>query len=635
MQLLRSAFAGSAPGLPTTMLCARPRRTAIRRAGLGYPKPMMANQPLHMLRTVFGHREFRGLQAEVVDELMAGRDAVVLFPTGAGKSVCFQVPALCRPGTGVVVSPLIALMRDQVEALRQAGVNAGALNSSTASEEAARIRRDFLAGELKLLYVAPERLLTDGILDFLAKGTLALFAIDEAHCVSAWGHDFRPEYLKLAVLKDRFPGVPRIALTATADPQTRADLRHRLNMTEAQVFTTSFDRPNIRYSIVEKDAPRRQLLQFLKGHRGASGIVYCLSRKRVEETAIFLSENGIRALPYHAGLDRAVRDANQDAFLTQDDLCLVATVAFGMGIDKPDVRYVAHLDLPGSVEAYYQETGRAGRDGLPSDAWMTYGMSDLVWRRKMIEEGEAAEAVKRVERAKLNALLGICETAGCRRQAILAHFGEDHPGRCGTCDTCLNPVETIDGTEVAQKLLSAIYRTGQRFGAGHVVDVLRGKPTEKVTQAHHDALPTFGVGKDRDEKFWQSVIRQVATAGLVVVDHTAYGALTLGQGARAVLKGERRLQLRRDPVKLPSVGRQTKGQAPGDANPLFQALRAERARLARQQGVPPYVVFHDSTLLDMAALRPKSLRALRDVQGMGDKKLERYGEAFLAVLLSA
>ncbi len=597
---------------------------------------MTSNEPLDVLRSVFGHREFRGLQAAVVDELVEGRDAVVLFPTGAGKSVCYQVPALCRPGTAIVVSPLIALMRDQVESLRQAGVNAGALNSSTDAAEAARIRGDFRAGSLKLLYVAPERLMLGGFLDFLSGGTIALVAIDEAHCVSAWGHDFRPEYLKLAVLRDRFPDVPRVALTATADPQTRDDLRARLGLADARVFSTSFDRPNIRYSIVEKEAPRGQLLRFLKAHAGSSGIVYCLSRRKVEETAGFLVDQGIPARPYHAGLDRAVRDANQDAFLKQDGLCLVATVAFGMGIDKPDVRYVAHMDMPGSVEAYYQETGRAGRDGLPSDAWMTYGMSDLVRRRQMIDEGEAGEDIKRIERAKLNALVGICETASCRRQAILAHFGEAHAGGCGNCDTCLNPVETIDGTELAQKLLSAIYRTGQRYGAGHVIDVLRGNGTEKVTRAGHDQLPTFGVGRDRTEKIWQSVVRQLAAVGLVGVDHTAFGALTLGEGARGVLKGERRLDLRRErAAKSASSARSPdRTPAPG-AEGLFEALRAERTRLAREQGVPPYVVFHDTTLLDLASRRPTNLRALRDIQGMGEKKIERYGEAFLAVILAS
>ena len=409
-----------------------------------------------------------------------------------------------------------------------------------------------------------------------------------------------------------------------------------MGLIDAPIFATSFDRPNIRYSIVEKDTPRRQILQFLKGHQRASGIVYCLSRKKVEETAIFLSENGIRALPYHAGLDRTVRDANQDAFLKEDHLCLVATVAFGMGIDKPDVRYVAHLDLPGSVEAYYQETGRAGRDGLPSEAWMTYGMSDLVKRRQMIDGGESSEDIKRIERAKLNALLGICESTGCRRQSILAHFGEQHPGACGHCDNCLNPVETVDGTETAQKLLSAIYRTGQRYGAGHVIDVLRGLSNDKVTKARHDELPTFGVGKDRDAKFWQSTVRQLAATGLVVVNHDAYGALMLGEDARSVLRGERAIQLRRDRSLKSAAGSRDILDAPAPgADALFQALRAERARLARAQGVPPYVVFHDSTLIAMAASRPTNLAALRGISGMGEKKLERYGSAFLAVILKS
>ena len=592
--------------------------------------------PLSVLRSTFGHQAFRGLQADVVRQLAGGGDAVVLFPTGAGKSICYQVPALCRDGTGIVVSPLVALMRDQVEALRQAGVNAGALNSTIQADEAARVRRDFLSGALKLLYVAPERLFADGFLDFLTRGRLSLIAIDEAHCVSAWGHDFRPEYMQLSVLKDRFPEVPRIALTATADPQTRDDLRARLRLEEAPVFATSFDRPNIRYTVVEKDSPRRQLLQVLKDHVGSSGIVYCLSRKGVEETATFLNDNGVRALPYHAGLDRRVRDANQDAFLKEDSLCLVATVAFGMGIDKPDVRYVAHLDLPGSIEAYYQETGRAGRDGLPSDAWMAYGMSDMVRRGQMIDEGDSPDDVKRVERAKLSALLGICETTTCRRQAILAHFGEPHSGQCGNCDNCLNPVETIDGTEAAQKLLSAIYRTGQRYGAGHIIDVLRGNATEKILKAQHDRLPTFGVGQDRPERAWQSVVRQLTALGLIVVDHAAYGALTLGPEVRAVLRGERRIAMRRDrPAKAAAGARSRPQFGSSEAEGLFQALRAERARLAREQNVPPYVVFHDSTLIEMAALRPTTLEAMRSVQGVGEAKLSRYGSALLAVIRQA
>ena len=588
--------------------------------------------PAEVLRQVFGHTAFRGRQAEVVSQLIAGGDAVTLFPTGAGKSICYQVPALCRPGTGIVISPLIALMRDQVEALRQAGVNAGALNSAVSTAEAAQIRRDYRSGDLKLLYVAPERLLTDGMLDFLGQGQIALIAIDEAHCVSAWGHDFRPDYAQLAVLGERFPGVPRIALTATADPQTRDDLRARLGLIDAPVFTTSFDRPNIRYTIADKEAPRRQLLHFLRDRPGTSGIVYCLSRRRVEETAVFLQGNGLRALPYHAGLDRAVRENNQDAFLKEENLCLVATVAFGMGIDKPDVRYVAHLDLPGSVEAYYQETGRAGRDGLAAEAWMAYGLHDLVQRRQMIDNGDAAEEVKRIERSKLSALLGICESTGCRRQAILAHFGESYPGHCGNCDNCLNPVETQDGTVPAQKLLSAIYRTGQRYGAGHVIDVLRGVSTDKIGRAQHDQLPTFGVGRDHDATFWHSALRQLTAAGLVTIDHECFGALQLGEGARAVLRGEQEVRLRPSRPGR-AKGGDAKARTAGPAGgPLFDALRAERARLARAQNLPPYVVFHDTTLAAMAAQRPASLEAMRGVPGIGDTKLSRYGAAFLAII---
>ncbi len=586
------------------------------------------SQPLEVLRRVFGHQTFRGRQEEVVEQILRGGDAVALFPTGAGKSICYQVPALCRSGTGVVVSPLIALMRDQVEALRQAGVNAGALNSTVPAAEATQIRRDFVSGTLKLLYVSPERLIAEGFLEFLATGSVSLFAIDEAHCISTWGHDFRPEYARLSVLKERFPGVPRIALTATADPQTRDDLRARLELEDAPVFSTSFDRPNIRYTIVDKEAPRRQLLHFLQGRPGTTGIVYCLSRRRVDETAAFLNANGIRALPYHAGLERVVRDANQDVFLKEDALCLVATIAFGMGIDKPDVRYVAHLDLPGSVEAYYQETGRAGRDGQPSDAWMSYGLADVVQRRQMIDGGDAPEPVKRIERSKLSALLGICETTGCRRQAILVHFGEAHPGACGNCDNCLDPADTLDGTIAAQKLLSAVYRTGQRYGAGHVIDVLRGVATDKVGRANHDSLPTFGVGADKDGAYWRSALRQLCAAGLLSIDHERHGALCLGEGARAVLRGERSIRLRAPRVK----GHPRSRPAAPTTDPLFESLRLERARLAREQNVPPYIVFSNATLADMAVRRPTNLEELRAVSGVGDAKLGRYGRAFLAVL---
>ncbi|MEP0707241.1 MAG: DNA helicase RecQ [Parvibaculum sp.] len=599
-------------------------------------EPML--QPEKVLKEVFGLPSFRGQQAEIIGHVVGGGDAVVLLPTGAGKSLCYQIPALCRDGVAVVVSPLIALMRDQVEALRQSGVRAAALNSTLTPEEARDIRDALAAGELDLLYVTPERLAGDGFMGLLSRVPLALFAIDEAHCISQWGHDFRPEYLQLARLKERFPGVPRLALTATADPQTRDDLVHRLQLDDARLFSASFDRPNIRYTIVRKDNAKAQLRDFLKAHEGASGIVYCLSRKKVEDTAEWLTAQGIQALPYHAGLDRSVRDRHQDAFLKDEGPVLVATIAFGMGIDKPDVRFVAHLDLPSSIEAYYQETGRAGRDGLPSDAWMAYGMSDVSQRRRMIDEGGSPEAVKQVERAKLDALLHVCETADCRRQALLAHFGEQHEGGCGNCDACLNPAEMWDGTEAARKALSAIYRTGQRFGAGHLIDILRGNRTEKVERSRHDDLPTFGVGRDIDQKGWQSVFRQLAARGIISIDHTAYGALKLEESARPVLQGQQPVEFRRDPVR--TRRQKTAAAAPDPlASPeeeaLFQSLRAERLRLAREQGVPPYVIFHDTSLREMARRRPSSVSDMGDIPGVGSAKIARYGDAFLAVIAAA
>jgi ATP-dependent DNA helicase RecQ len=597
-----------------------------------FSAPQRSRNPRDILATVFGHADFRGQQGEVVEHLTAGGDAVVLFPTGAGKSLCFQIPAIARNGVGIVISPLIALMRDQVEALRQAGVAAAALNSSLSPDESRAVRRALMAGELDLLYVAPERLTTPGFADMLRGVDIALFAIDEAHCVSQWGHDFRPEYRDLARITELFPGVPRIALTATADPTTRDDIIARLQLGDARIFTTSFDRPNIGYAIVERDNARKQLLGFLAAHKGASGIVYCLSRAKVEDTADWLNRQGIRALPYHAGMPSDLRSRNQDAFLREDGLCLVATVAFGMGIDKPDVRYVAHMDLPSSIEAYYQETGRAGRDGLPSDAWMSYGMADAVQRRRMIDEGNAPDEIKRVEHGKLNALLGLCETASCRRQAILNHFGESHPGNCGNCDTCLAPVDTWDGTDAAVKALAAIYRTGQRFGAGHVIDVLGGRTTEKVERFHHDKLPVFGAGKDIDSKSWSSVFRQLTAAGFIIVDHANHGALTLAETARAVFKGERRITLRRDrPKKAADVRRSLANSAvlPEADQLVFDALKSVRLRLAREQGVPPYVVYHDSTLRAMATERPRSLADMAQLPGVGKSKLDRYGQSFL------
>ena len=594
-----------------------------------------ARDPAEILRTVFGHSAFRGQQEDVVRHVTAGGDAVVLFPTGAGKSMCYQVPALARDGVGIVVSPLIALMRDQVEALRQAGVNAATLNSSVNQEESSRTFRDLKNGRLDLLYVAPERLVLPGFKAMMQGVKIALFAIDEAHCVSQWGHDFRPEYRELATIAEDYPGIPRIALTATADPTTRADIIERLGLEQARIFTTSFDRPNISYSIVERDKARDQLLAFLAAHKGSSGIVYCLSRAKVEDMADWLSAKGIPALPYHAGLPPERRSANQDAFLKEDNICMVATVAFGMGIDKPDVRYVAHMDLPSSIEAYYQETGRAGRDGQPADAWMSYGMADVVQRRRMIDEGGAPDEVKRLEHGKLNALLGVCETAECRRKAILNHFGEAHPGNCGNCDTCRSPVETWDGTEAAIKAMAAIYRTGMRFGAAHIVDVLMGKSTEKVERFGHHNQPVFGQGKDLDAKTWQSVIRQLTAAGLVVVDHANHGALTLGEASRAVFRHERKVTLRKDrPRKAVEVRRQLANAVsiPDHARPVFDALREERLRIARQQGVPPYVIFHDATLKAMALARPRHPHDMLNLPGVGQAKLDRYGEAFLAVL---
>jgi ATP-dependent DNA helicase RecQ len=599
-----------------------------------------AESPLSVLKRVYGYPAFRGRQAEVVSHVVSGGDAVVLFPTGAGKSLCFQVPALCRPGVGVVVSPLIALMRDQVEALKGLGVRAAALNSTLSREEYVEIRRALDRGELDFLYVTPERTATPGFVEMMQGVEIALFAIDEAHCVSQWGHDFRPEYRELGKLTDLFPGVPRLALTATADPHTREDIIERLGLHEAEVFTTSFDRPNIAYEIVERDQPRQQLLRFLSRHKGSSGIVYCLSRAKVEEIATWLDEQGIRALPYHAGMDRALRDANQDAFLKEEDLCLVATVAFGMGIDKPNVRYVAHLDLPGSVEAYYQETGRAGRDGLPSEVWMAYGMADVIQRGRMIDEGGAADEIKRVERAKLNALLAICETPGCRRQAILKHFGEAHSGQCGNCDTCLKPVETWDGLDAAIKALAAIYRTGERFGTGHLIDVLMGTENDKTTRFGHTDMPVFGAGKDLPSKTWQSVFRQLLAAGYVRVDHTAFGALKLEETARAVFKREVEVRFRKD---RPTTGKAARGaSASRTANAkagldqadqeLFEALRAKRMELARDQGVPPYVVFPDTTLIALATERPMDEDEMLGISGIGQSKLERYGEAFLEVI---
>jgi ATP-dependent DNA helicase RecQ len=590
-------------------------------------------QALEVLKKVFGFEAFRGAQAEIVAHVAAGGDALVLMPTGGGKSLCYQLPALLREGTALVVSPLIALMQDQVAALRQLGVRAAFLNSSLEAREAQAIERDLEAGRLDLLYVAPERLMMPRMLELLARSKLALFAIDEAHCVSQWGHDFRPEYLQLSVLHERFPVVPRIALTATADPQTRGEIIRRLALESARVFTSSFDRPNIRYTIVEKLDARSQLLRFIREeHAQEAGIVYCLSRKKVDETAAWLAAQGIAAAPYHAGMDATSRAANQERFQREDGVVMVATIAFGMGIDKPDVRFVAHLDLPKSIEGYYQETGRAGRDGASADAWMAYGLGDVVQLRRMMEQSEGSEEFRRVSFAKLDALLGLCETAGCRRVRLLDYFGEA-AAPCGNCDTCLEPPETWDATEAARKALSCIYRTAQRFGAMHLIDVVRGKATDRVAAWNHAELSVFGIGAELDEATWRSVFRQLVALGYARPDHDSYGALRLTEASRPVLRGEQRVEMRRPALRKGKAPR--KRLAPGLAGmdmEIFEKLKTWRTAQARSQSVPPYVVFHDATLAAIAAARPRDLDALSSITGIGARKLERYGPALLELL---
>ena len=596
----------------------------------------MQESPRDLLHRIFGHADFRGPQQAIIEHIAAGGDALVLMPTGGGKSLCYQVPALLRDGVGVVVSPLIALMQDQVEALRQVGVRAEFLNSTLDAESASRIERAMVAGELDLLYVAPERLLTSRFLSLLDRADVALFAIDEAHCVSQWGHDFRREYRELTVLHERWPDVPRIALTATADPPTQREIAERLQLEAAQWFVSSFDRPNIRYNVVQKDNGKRQLLEFLRAHRDEAGIVYCLSRRKVDQTAETLAGLGFKALPYHAGLDAEVRASNQRRFLREDGVVMVATIAFGMGIDKPDVRFVAHMDLPKSLEGYYQETGRAGRDGEPAEAWLCYGLGDMVLLKQMIEQSEAGEERKQLERRKLDQLLGYCESMQCRRQVLLAGFGETYPQPCGNCDNCLNPANSWDATQAARKALSCVYRTGQRFGAVHLIDVLRGSEGERIRQFGHDKLSTYGIGTDLDGKAWRGVFRQLVAAGLLEIDAEGFGGLRLTDASRAVLVGGQTVILRKE---LPSKKSRDRDAGPRTGLPvqsqdlhLFQALRDLRARLAKEQNVPAYVIFHDSTLRNIAERRPESMGELAQVGGIGGAKLERYGADVLEVV---
>jgi ATP-dependent DNA helicase RecQ len=603
----------------------------------------MQARALQVLRDVFGYQAFRGQQAEIVTHVIGGGDCLVLMPTGAGKSLCYQIPALLRDGVGIVVSPLISLMQDQVAALHEVGVRAAFLNSTLDWQEAGRIERALVAGELDLLYVAPERLLTERCLNFIERAHIGLFAIDEAHCVSQWGHDFRPEYMQLSVLHERWPSVPRVALTATADVNTRAEIMQRLALSDARVFISSFDRPNIRYRIVEKAKGREQLLAFIKNeHAGDAGIVYCLSRAKVEETAEFLRENGIPALPYHAGMETSARQKNQARFQREDGLVMVATIAFGMGIDKPDVRFVAHLDMPKSIEGYYQETGRAGRDGLPADAWLSYGLQDLVQQRRMIDASDGSETFKRVSAAKLDAMLGLCETTECRRARLLNYFGES-AGACGNCDNCLAPPKVWDGTVVAQKALSCVYRLwnerSQRFGAGHVISLLRGQTTEKVKQWRHETLSVFGCGAELSEQEWRSVVRQLIALDVLTVDHDAYGTLALTEASRAVLKGERKVMLRTMSIRAakrekPAARAATVGMTPA-AEALFDRLRAWRSDTAKSHGVPAYVIFHDATLREIAQLQPRTIDELRGVSGVGTKKLQAYGDKILRVIARA
>ena len=594
------------------------------------------SKALQVLQKTFGFSHFREPQQAIVDGIIAGNDAFVLMPTGGGKSLCYQIPALVRPGCGIVISPLIALMQDQVSAMQQLGVRAGFLNSTLDMASALAIEEALLQGELDLLYLAPERLSQSRTQELLHRANISLFAIDEAHCVSQWGHDFRADYLLLEQLQSHFPGVPRVALTATADPRTQKEIIERLGLSDAAQFIVGFDRPNIRYRIGLKHNPRHQLLRFLKDeHADDAGIIYCLSRKKTEETAQWLTEQGFNALPYHAGLPTELRATHQARFLREEGLIIVATIAFGMGIDKPDVRFVAHLDLPKTIESYYQETGRAGRDGEPATAWMIYGLQDVIKLRQMLSESQGDELHKRAEQHRLNAMLGLCELTSCRRIALLHYFGETYPDACGNCDSCLEPAQTWDGTEASRMALSAVVRTGQRFGVNHLIDVLRGAENDKIWQFDHHHLPTYGVGKALDGNQWRSVFRQLVGRGYLSVDLDRFGALKLEEQCRALLKGEETIALRQDQVQK-TARRQTKSALPDDINVgLWEALRECRRLLADEQGVPPYVIFHDSTLVAMCSSLPNSMEEFAALSGVGERKLAKYGAQFLQAIREA
>jgi ATP-dependent DNA helicase RecQ len=597
----------------------------------------MSKNAVEILNSLYGYDSFRGHQSDIIEHVSAGNNALVLMPTGGGKSLCYQIPSLLRDGVGIIISPLIALMHDQVGAMQQLGVRAAFLNSSLPHPDQKIIEGQLLGGELDLLYIAPERLIQNYTLDLLDRCKLALFAIDEAHCVSQWGHDFRSDYLSLSLLHERFPRIPRIALTATADVRTRKEIIDRLSLSEAKAYISGFDRPNIRYAIANKTTPKKQLLDFLQQRKSEAGIVYCLSRKKVEETAAWLSQEGFTALPYHAGLPSQLRQTHQNRFLREEAVIIVATIAFGMGIDKPDVRFVAHLDLPKSIEAYYQETGRAGRDGQPADAWMVYGLQDVVRLQQMQQESAGAEQFKRSERHKLDAMLGLCEVTSCRRKVLLRYFADEAPNQCGNCDNCQIPPETWDATEAAQKVLSCVFRTGQRFGVMHVVNVLRGKETDKVLQHEHQLLSTFGIGSDIEDLQWRSVMRQLVVRGLLRVDLDGYSALQLTDLCRPVLKGEQALHLRKEELRAPATKKggmksYRKCQIAPEDQALWEDLRECRKQLSEEYNVPPYLIFHDATLKEMMETMPTTSSELLAITGIGESKLEKYGDEFLGIV---